>query len=194
MGEKASKTRKWCRDIHRELSYIFSGIMLVYAASGFVLNLKTSGTFNPENDVKYRNTVLGSVPQFTQTEGELRLVNFEEVMKECRIRGEISAVYADSDSTVTVYVRGGSSIKYDRGTGTAYIKEKKNHPVLSALNTLHYNRPSWWGMFSNTFILAFVLIILTGLVMVPGKRGLKGRGGIELLIGIAIPVLFMIFF
>lgn len=40
--------------------------------------------------------------------------------------------------------------------------------------------------------MALMVITLTGLFMLKGNKGLWGRGGIELLIGIAIPILFVL--
>lgn len=48
-------------------------------------------------------------------------------------------------------------------------------------------------MFSDIFAACLIVITITGLVMVKGKKGLWGRGGIELSVGIAIPLLFIFF-
>lgn len=42
MSEKStmSRVRKWSRTIHRDLSYLFAGALLVYAVSGICLNHK----------------------------------------------------------------------------------------------------------------------------------------------------------
>ena len=42
--ERGAQIRKWLRIIHRELSYVFAGMLLVYAISGIALNHKA--TFN----------------------------------------------------------------------------------------------------------------------------------------------------
>ena len=47
--------------------------------------------------------------------------------------------------------------------------------------------------FSDIFAASLLVITLTGLVMVPGRNGLRGRGGIELAAGIAVPILFLLF-
>ncbi|KAA3139706.1 peptidase, partial [Alistipes onderdonkii] len=33
-----SAVRKWSRPVHRDLSFFFSGVLLIYAVSGFMLN------------------------------------------------------------------------------------------------------------------------------------------------------------
>lgn len=192
MGETSSLIRKWCRNIHREASYICSGILLVYATSGFVLNLKTSGGFNPENDLVQREVTLATVPTLEEQDGQYYIANAETVCSEIGISARINAVYEDGDDTYTAYFDGGSTLRFSPSTGVGTLTEKISHPVLTALNNLHYNRPPWWGAFSHAFLLILVLVIVTGLVMVPGKRGMRGRGGWEFTIGIAIPILFMI--
>ena len=47
--------------------------------------------------------------------------------------------------------------------------------------------------FLSNFI-SLIIITLTGLIMTRGKKGLMGRGGIELIIGIIIPLIFIFFF
>ena len=37
-----------------------------------------------------------------------------------------------------------------------------------------------------------ILITLTGLVIVKGPKGLRGRGGVELAAGILLPLLFLL--
>ena len=61
------------------------------------------------------------------------------------------------------------------------------------MNRLHYNPNRWWTRFSDIFAASLLVITLTGLVMVPGCNGLRGRGGIELAAGIAVPILFLLF-
>jgi len=36
-----------------------------------------------------------------------------------------------------------------------------------------------------------IVIVLSGLVMMRGPKGLRGRGGVELIAGILIPLLFI---
>jgi hypothetical protein len=40
--------------------------------------------------------------------------------------------------------------------------------------------------------MCLILITVTGMVMVKGPKGFLGRGGILFIIGIAIPVLFLV--
>ena len=59
------------------------------------------------------------------------------------------------------------------------------------MTQLHYNPGRWWTIVADVLAIGLILITLTGLLIVPGRRGLIGRGGILLLIGLAVPLLFL---
>ena len=91
-----------------------------------------------------------------------------------------------------VFIKGGSSLLVNTTTGEAYYESVKKRPVLSSLNRLHYNPSRNWTIFSDIFAFSLIIITLTGIFMVKGKKGLRGRGGIELLLGIFIPLAFIL--
>ena len=37
MNSTANRLRRWSRNVHRELSFFFSGMLLIYAVSGLVM-------------------------------------------------------------------------------------------------------------------------------------------------------------
>ena len=72
------------------------------------------------------------------------------------------------------------------------LERLTRRPVWSALTKLHYNPGSWWTAFADIFGGGLILITLTGLVIVKGPKGLRGRGGVELAAGILLPMLFLL--
>ena len=78
------------------------------------------------------------------------------------------------------------------GSGEAVVERLTRRPVWSALTKLHYNPGSWWTAFADIFGGGLILITLTGLVIVKGPKGLRGRGGVELAAGILLPLLFLL--
>lgn len=195
MANFMSSLRKWSRTLHRDLSYFFTGTLLVYAISGFVLNLQVKDTFNPNKDFKQKYFTVENLPS------EIGETEAAELCEKLGIPGVVRSVYEhykvenEDNYEVEIAVKNGKIpgwLYVDTDNGNIMYKYQKLHPVLSAFNSLHFARPKWWDLFSYTFLVALVIIILTGLVMVKGRNGLAGRGGIELAIGILIPVLFMI--
>ena len=53
--EFMSAVRKWSRPVHRDLSFFFSGVLLIYAASGFMLNHKRD--FNSDYSIRRQEAV-----------------------------------------------------------------------------------------------------------------------------------------
>ena len=49
-AKRGSQIRRWARIIHRDLSYFFAGVVVVYAVSGIVLNHKRD--FNSNYSVR----------------------------------------------------------------------------------------------------------------------------------------------
>ncbi|MZI58189.1 peptidase, partial [Enterococcus durans] len=48
--------------------------------------------------------------------------------------------------------------------------------------------------FADAFAVSLIVITVSGMVMIKGPKGLWGRGGIELVGGILIPILFLMCF
>lgn len=191
MSEKSmmSHVRKASRWLHRDLSYLFTGALLVYVISGICLNHKRD--FNSDYIIKLEEyRIEASLPPQKDgwTEDFVRdlLVPLEE-------QGNYTKHYFPGESTMKVFLKGGSSLVVDVNTGAATYESIRKRPFFSALNRLHYNPSRAWTVFSDVFAGALIVIILSGLIMIKGPKGLWGRGGVELVLGIAIPVvLFML--
>ena len=57
-----SRIRRWSRAVHRDLSFFFGGIVLIYAISGFTLNHKHD--FNAEYAIRqHRFRTEGTFPK-----------------------------------------------------------------------------------------------------------------------------------
>ena len=180
-----AKVRKWLRVIHRDLSYIFAGMLLVYAISGIALNHKDS--FNSQYSISRTEYALPATPR---TDVSQTIV--DEWLAACGVSGQEIQHYFPNDNTLKVFLRGNSNLVVDLTTGNATLEQVKKRPVLGSLSKLHYNPGKAWTCFSDVFAVSLILIILTGIFMLKGKHGLVGIGGIEFLVGILIPLLFIL--
>ena len=182
------KIRKWSRGIHRDLSFLFSGIILVYAISGFCLNHKSD--FNSDYKISRTDLQLkGAFPQADEVDKAFVI----DLLKQIDQQQNYTKHYYPQPEEMKVFIKGGSSLVVNMQTGEAHFEHLQKRHFLSALNRLHYNPTRWWTWFSDIFALSLIIITLTGVVMVKGPKGIWGRGGIELLIGIAIPLVFLFF-
>lgn len=187
---KFSKIRRWSRVIHRDLSFFFSGMLIIYAVSGIAMNhVKTS---NPNYTVE-RHEYSIKLPIVAESTITKEYV-VEKYLNDIDQAKNYTKHYFPEPRTMKVFLKGGANIVVNLDTNTVLYEEVKPRHVMRAMARLHYNPGKWWTLFSDIFAVSMVVIILTGLVMVKGKRGMWGIGGIEFLIGVAIPLLFIFFF
>lgn len=186
----AKGARKISRRLHRDLSFFFSGVILVYAVSGIALNHKS--TFNSNYDInRYAVSVTEPIPDKSAIDQAwVKRVLLEPFGEE----QAYTKHYYPQPGTIKVFLKGGSSVVVDLGSGKGEYESIKKRPILSALNRLHYNPGKWWTTFSDIFAVGLIVITITGWIMMRGKKGLWGWGGVELLAGIAVPLVFLFFF
>ena len=98
-------------------------------------------------------------------------------------------VSASVKNKLTIFGKEQLVIKLDATSQQAFIKEMHRPAFLTALNKLHRNPGSLWIITSDAFLLLMFILLITGLLIVPGKKGLWGIGGILTIIGILIPIL-----
>jgi hypothetical protein len=182
------KWRKWNRNIHRDLGYFFVAMSLIYAISGIAINHMHD--WNPNYDID----VLEFQVNVSQ---ELNPVNKENVLKLLAKYGEEDNYknhYVQSSGKLKVFLRGGGDLVMNLRTGNGIIEHARKRAVLHALNYLHYNPGNWWLWFSDFFAVSLIFLAISGMFILKGKNGIKGRGAILVIAGIIIPVLFLILF
>lgn len=181
-----AQVRKWFRIIHRDLSYIFAGMLLVYAVSGIFMNHKN--TFNAQYSIS--RTDFQFQPTTKENTDKVLIDNW---LSTCGVLGQEIQYYFPDDNTFKVFLKGNSNLTLNLSTGHAALEQVQKRPILNSLCKLHYNPGNAWTWFSDIFAICLILIVLSGILMLKGKHGLIGIGGIELLIGITIPLLFALF-
>ncbi len=186
-NKPGTRLRRWARIIHRDLSYFFAGVVIIYAVSGIVLNHKRD--FNSDYSIRRSEVQLpGTFPQSQEVDSQTA----REMLRAVDPDARYAKHYASGEDRIKIFVAGGSILEVELQSGKAVYEKLSRRPIISSMNRLHYNPNRWWTRFSDVFAVSLLLITLTGLVMVPGRNGLKGRGGIELAAGIAIPILFLL--
>ena len=180
--------RKWSRILHRDIGYFFIFTSLIYGISGIALNHMSD--WNPNYSVELKhfttNLDLGN-SSFVKTNILKLLDNIDD-------SDNYKKHYYPNKNQLKIFLKGGSSIivNVDNGNGTAeYLKRR---PIFYESNFLHYNPNRIWTWFSDAFAAALILFSITSLFMVKGKKGIIGRGGIYLVLGIIIPIVFLMFY
>jgi hypothetical protein len=76
----------------------------------------------------------------------------------------------------------------DLKKGQGVYETVRRRPVLYQLNCLHVSPRQIWLGFSDIFAVALLLVVITGLFVARGKRGITGRGAILAAAGALIPL------
>ncbi len=176
--------RKWCRLLHRHLSYLFSGVLIVYLISGIAMNHKD--TFNSQYDITVTQYTL-SQPLPSKEDVDKKYI-VENILRDIDEEKNYTKHYYPNDSALKIFLKSGSNIVVNTHNGQVTYEKVRRRPVLGAMSRLHYNPGRAWTIFSDIFAISMLIVIVTGLFMMKGKNGIIGTGGVELLLGIAIPI------
>lgn len=178
------KWRKWNKAIHRDFGFLFVAMTIIYSLSGIAINhLKD---WNP-------NYVVTAYEFKVDPSGEFTKENIKALLKEYDIDNRYLNHYYPDDEELKVFIKDGS-LSIDLVSGEAYLEQNKSRPILKPMNYLHYNPHRIWTWYSDIFCGALILLAITGLFITKGSKGIRGRGAWLTLIGIVIPIIFLVLF
>lgn len=181
---KKLKWRPWLRALHRDFGYIAVGLTFIYALSGLAVNHIADWDPNFEN---YEREVVLDVPLPTDDDQAAAAI----VTKELGISEEPIDVYRVTDELLEV--------AFDRRTlhvtlsdGRVFEEGRQPRVFIRAANWLHLNRgKKAWTWFADGYAFVLLFLATSGMFMIPGKKGLLGRGAVLVLAGIAIPLVYL---
>jgi len=180
--------RKWSRILHRDIGFFFVGASIIYGLSGIALNHLREWNPNYVVDRQYVDTKIPLDKSVTSRENILKFLD------EINTRDNYKSHYFPEPGYLKIFLTGGSSVFMNTETGEGVAEYLKRRPVFYSVNFLHYNPNAWWMWFSDIFAGALVLLAITSIFMVRGKKGAWGRGGIYIALGIIIPIVFLMIF
>lgn len=186
---KGATFRKWSRTIHRDLSYFFAGMVIIYAISGIFMNHRDS--INPNYTVTRQEFRIEEDLSEKSKVNDQLIISILEPLDEA---DNFTKFYYPAPNQIKVFLKGGSSLVINIATGAAVYEGVKKRPLVSDFVKLHFNPGKWWTWFADAFAVSLIIITITGVVMVKGPKGLWGRGGIEMVLGILVPIIFLFCF
>jgi hypothetical protein len=172
--------RKWLRLIHRDLGYFFVGITIIYAVSGIILNHKKNGE-DPAYKTEYKNYKL---------EANLKPDELKAYWNENLDEYNLNRIIP-TGKLYAVYLKGGMG-NYNPVNGQLDFEVYSRKNWVYFMNKLHYNSKKGWTYMADIFAVAMLLFALSGMFMVPGRKGIAGRGKWLIAIGLLIPFLFFL--
>jgi hypothetical protein len=184
---KPARVRPWVRAVHRDFGYLVVGLTIIYAVSGLAVNHVADYTDGDANFVKFERTLelgplTGDDDAIARTVREK--LGVAEAPKEVFRQGEDEIEISFPRRTVTVNPKSG------------HVHEEGQRPrfFVRLANWLHLNRgKKSWTYIADAYAVILLFLAVSGLFMIPGRKGLVGRGLVIALAGAAVPVLYVHF-
>jgi len=182
--DTVKKFRKVCRWLHRELSFVAVGLTVAYAISGVAVNHIDS--WNPNYELVTEEFFISPVPPGTTEEVTAA------VLARLALDRPLKNTWRATPEHLRVILEG-ETFEVDLPSGRVLHSTFGERPFLYEVNFLHLNHGKGiWTWIADVFALVLTILALTGIFLVTGRRGLSGRGGIMLALGILLPVAYLI--
>lgn len=180
------KLRRLNSELHRDIGYFLSGLIVVYCASGIALNHVDD--WNPDFVIQRRTIALEKSYTHAEVTAE-RIAAFTALAGESEPRvydfptaGQVKLYY--DNATLHVDLAGRSAV-YER---------VQRRPLLYETNVLHRNSVKGWKWVSDVLAVLLIFLTFSGWCMLKGKHGLGGRGKWFIAAGVVPPAAAIVIF
>jgi hypothetical protein len=113
------------------------------------------------------------------------------VLEKLGIKGEARDIGRGGDKRLEITLDK-RTLHVDTETGRVVEEGESPRFFLRVANWLHLNRgKKAWTYAADFYAGALLLLALTGIFMLPGRKGLIGRGGIFVLLGVVAPITYV---
>ena len=169
---------------HRDVGYFFAGLTVLYAVSGVAVN--HIDDWNPNYVIRREVVEIGVLPFGDRSElgaEVLRRMGInEEPRSVVRMNREQLKVFLEQ-RTLTVELPGGRVVD----------ERVRRRFAFFEVNYLHLNTgKGFWTWFADIYAVGLLILACTGIFIIPGKKGLGGRGRWLLIAGLTIPIVYLL--
>jgi len=177
------KWRYWNNVLHRDLGYLCVALTVIYAVSGVAVN--HIHDWNPNYDIQ---RIERSFDPFPVSDRPTMVAQAVERLG----LPQPNEAYRPNPSTVHLFYEGWS-VEVFALEGRAIEDRPSERFLLRDANYLHLNHPGgWWTWVADAYAILLLLLAVTGMFVLKGKKGLTGRGKWFVLAGLVVPVAFLI--
>jgi len=185
---KPFKWRKWNNLLHRDIGYLCVGLTVVYAVSGVAVNHRAD--WNPSYDIASETMVLENAHDLDPLDGGFA----DAVLRRLELGGNVRGTFRRSPTEVDIFL-GDATLSVDLAAGTAAYEQVRERPVLRETNFLHLNEPKkLWTYMADVYAVLLAFLAVSGMFVLKGKNGIKGRGAWLTVAGILVPIIFLLLY
>lgn len=179
--------RKTLRAWHRDLGYLVVGITFVYTVSGIALNHRTD--WNPHYTLVTEEIELPGNPKTEFSKDEI-----VDVLNKFDFEAEYRKHFLSKNGDIKIFIEEGSVV-YNPVQGKALLEVLKKRPFFFQINKIHLAQTGrLWIWISDIMAFFLLFVAISGLFLLKGKYGLRGRGLWLTALGIVIPLAIILFY
>ncbi len=168
---------------HRDLGFFFVGLTLIYAISGLAVNHVSD--WNPNYAIQRRTVAVASLP------GGDTPAAARAVLAQLAVTEPPRSIVPAGPDRFQIFLTN-RTITVDVSKRQAVDERVSPRPLLYQLNFLHLNHGKGpWTWFADVYAVGLLLLAVSGMLMVLGRRGIAGRGLLWLLAGLVPPIVFV---
>lgn len=178
--------RRLNSNLHRDVGYFLSGLILVYCISGIALNHVDD--WNPDFIIHKRTITLDRAYSADEIDDQ-RLAKFTALV------GEAPPKVHDfpTPNHVKLYYDN-ASLLVDLAAKSGLYEKVHRRPLIYQTNVLHRNSLKGWKWASDLFGLLLIFLTVSGWFMLKGKHGVIGRGKWFIAAGMVPPIVAIVLF
>ncbi len=182
------KIRQWIRILHRDIGYVAAGLTVIYAISGVAVN--HIDEWNPNYSIVIIKSNTEPIPDSIARSPE----TVNKILASIGETGKLKNTFRPDPETLQIFVEG-NTISVNTSTGEITQEKIENRSGLRETNFLHLNEPKKaWTYVADAFAVALCFLAISGLFMIKGKQGIRGRGAWLTAAGILIPIIFLLIY
>lgn len=179
--------RKTLRSLHRDFGYLVVGITFIYTISGIALNHRTD--WNPHYTLVTEDLTL---PPSTKT--DFSKEEIQTLIQKFECQPVYKKHFATKDSLIKIFV-GEGTVVYNPHKGLASLEVLKKRPFFFQINKIHLAQTDRiWIWVSDIMAFFLLFVAISGLFLLKGKYGIKGRGLWLTALGVIIPLSIILFY
>jgi hypothetical protein len=183
-----SRWRPRLRGLHRDVGYLCVGLTIVYAVSGLAVN--HIADWDP-NFVAYERTLAlaAPLPASDDPDADAEAAT-RAVLAQLEIREQPLDVFLHGGELEIVLAN--REIFVDGSAGTILDRGREPRAGLRLANWLHLNRgKKAWTVVADAYAVLLLFLAGSGMLMLPGRNGMRGRGLVLVGLGVLGPALYV---
>lgn len=182
------KIRKFVRITHRDIGYLCVGLTIIYAVSGIAVNHVDD--WNPNYIIEKETFQLEGTNDSTLTVDELTA----HIVNQLALNDSLRSRFRPAPNKLQLFFEN-RNVTVNLETWQAEMEIVNSRAVFRETNFLHLNVPKKvWTYVADVYAGALIFLAITGMFMIQGKNGIKGRGKWLVALGVLIPVVFLLIY